>query len=209
MDAEEDGQRLEFVDTVLYDLAFGGGIDGAVSVRRWLGVDKPGMVVIQSGEDGRREFASPDFAIPDAVVRFVAELQAHVIEVQGELRPACPPHRQTHPLACRAVDGEIRWACPEGDWRCPVGQYDEFDWPPVDAGAETIHNRVFDRLRRRDIEELRGAGTRCSDGRRGVCIYVWPMSEDLTARLRQIAAPVDIEVIPEPEQWWALGRSAS
>lgn len=79
------------------------------------GAGAPGMVVIQSGEEGRHELALPDVAVPDAIVRFVAELQAHVIDVQGdELRPACPERPHTHFLACQAFDDEILWVCPDG-----------------------------------------------------------------------------------------------
>lgn len=38
----KDDEHLRFVDTILYDLAFGGGIDGGFSVRRWPGADTPG-----------------------------------------------------------------------------------------------------------------------------------------------------------------------
>lgn len=203
MGPRKDDRRLRFVDTVLYDLAFGGGIDGGVGVMRRPGAGAPGMVVIQSGEEGRHELALPDVAIPDAIVRFVAELQTHVIEVQGELRPACPKHPHAHPLACGAIDDEILWVRPDGGWRGPIGQYDELNWPPTDLGAEIVPDRVFNRLARREIEEFREAHGERRDGRWVVCVGVWPMSDEITTRLRQIAAPVDIEVYPQPGQWHA------
>jgi hypothetical protein len=201
--AGEDDERLRFVDTVLYDLAFGGGITGGVGVMRRPAEDAPGLVMIQSGEEGRLELALPDLTVPDTIVAFVGELQAHVIEVQGEPRPDCPSHPSAHALACRAVADEILWVCPEGDWRCPLGQYDELNWPPADLGAEIVPGRVFDRLARRKIPEFRAAHGERRDGRWIVCIGVWPMSDTIVARLGEIAAPVDVEVYPEPGQWWA------
>lgn len=94
MGPRKDDRRLRFVDTVLYDLAFGGGIDGGVGVMRRPGAGAPGMVVIQSGEEGRHELALPDVAIPDAIVRFVAELQTRHRgpgRTQAGL-PQAPPH---------------------------------------------------------------------------------------------------------------------
>lgn len=199
----KDDEHLRFVDTILYDLAFGGGIDGGFSVRRWPGADTPGKVVIQSGRDGPHELPLPDMAVPDAVARFVAELQALVIDVQdGEFRPACPEHSDRHPLECRSVDGDVLWVCPDGHWRCPIGEYDEFNWPPRDLDDETVPGRVFDRLQRRHIEELHSVDGHRPVGR--VRVAVWPLTDELIARLQQIAAPVELEVYPEPGQWWLL-----
>lgn len=112
-------------------------------------------------------------------------------------------HPHTHSLECRAFgDGPV-WVCPDGEWRSPIGQYDELDWPPADLDAVTVPDRVFDRLSRRDVREVREASGERRSGRWIVCIGVWPMSDALTARLREIAAPVEVEVYPQPGQWWA------
>jgi hypothetical protein len=68
--------------------------------------------------------------------------------------------------------------------------------------AETVPGRVYDRLQRRHIEELRGTDGHRRDGR--VRVAVWPLADELIAPLQEIAAPVELEVFPKPGQWWFL-----
>jgi hypothetical protein len=190
---------LQLVDLVLYDLACG----GPMYVGRRPGAGAPGRVMIQSGEEGRREFTLPDLASPGSVVTFVAGLQAHVTSVHGAPVPVCPVHRHDHALACRVDDDEVRWVCPLGEWSSPIGEYDERNWPPVDVGSEAAADRAMTRISRRDIDALREAFPE----RRGdgwiVRIGAWPLTDAVVTHLSEIAAPVAVEVYPQPGRWHA------
>jgi hypothetical protein len=87
----DDDAVLQFVDRVLYDLAFG----GPMYVGRRPGA-VPGRVMIQSGEEGGREFALADLSSPKSVERFVAELQAHISDVHNKPVPACAVDSHNH-----------------------------------------------------------------------------------------------------------------
>jgi hypothetical protein len=195
----DDDPVLQLVDLVLYDLAFG----GPMYVGRRPGAAAPGRVMIQSGEEGRREFALPDLSSPRSVETFVAELQAHISDVHNTPVPACPVDSHNHALLCRAGDSAVRCVCPNAEWSSPIGEYDERNWPPADLDAEDVPDRAMDRIFRRDIDALREAHhERLKDGwviRAGV----WPMTDAVTAQLREIAAPVTVEVYLQPGQWYA------
>ena len=174
-------------------------------VGRRLGAAGPGRVMIQSGEEGRHEFALPDLASPGSVLSFVAELQAHVSgsDVHDTLVPACPVASHEHALACSCADGEVLWVCPDGQWSSPIGEYDERNWPPVDLDSEDVADRAITRISRRDIDELRVVIPERRDDGWVLCIGVWPMTDAVVTQLRDIAAPVAIEVFPQPAQWYA------
>ncbi|MGO9959649.1 MAG: hypothetical protein ACLP50_27355 [Solirubrobacteraceae bacterium] len=199
MTCGDDDPVLEFVDLVLYDLAFG----GPMYVGRRLGAAAPGRVMIQSGEEGRREFALPDLSSPKSVETFVASLQAHAGDVHNAPVPACPVDSHDHALVCRSADGGVRWECPDVEWSSPIGEYDERNWPPADLDAEEIPDRAMTRIFRRDIDALReGHPERRKDGW-VIRVGVWPMTDTVIAQLREIAAPVAVEVYPQPGRWYA------
>lgn len=199
MASGDDLAVLEFVDLVLYDLAFG----GPMYVGRRPGGAEPGRVMIQSGEEGRRELALPDLSSPKSVETFVAELQAHVSDVHNTPVPACPVDSHDHALVCRSDEGAVRWECPDAGWSSPIGEYDERNWPPADVDAEEALDRAVTRIFRRDIDALReGHPERRKDGW-VLCVGVWPMTDAVAAQLREIAAPVAVEVYPQPGQWYA------
>jgi hypothetical protein len=149
----DDDPALQFVDLVLHDLAFG----GPVYVGRRPGAAAAGRVMIQSGEEGRRELALPDLSSPESVETFVADLQAHVSDVHNALVPACPVDSHDHAVVCRSADGAVRWVCPDAEWCSPTGECDERNWPPTDLDAEEIPDRTMTRIFRRDIDVLREA----------------------------------------------------
>jgi hypothetical protein len=120
-------QVLQFVDLVLFDLAVG----GPTYVGRRPGAAAPGRMMIQSGEEGRREFALPDLSSLASVETFV-ELQAHISDVHNTPVPACPVDSRNHALVCRSGDSAVRWVCSDAEWSSPIGDYDERNWPPAD-----------------------------------------------------------------------------
>ena len=153
--------------------------------------------MIQSGEEGRRELALPDLSSPKAIERFVAELQAHISDPQ-RTNAACPLDSHNHALVCRSGDGAVRWVCPNAEWSSPIGEYDERNWPPADLDADDIPHRAMNRICRRDIDALREAHPeRRADGW-VIRVGSWLMTNAVTAQLREIAAPVAVEVYPTP-----------
>jgi hypothetical protein len=192
-----DQPVLDFVDAVLGDLM----LRGHMFVGRRPDAGGPGMVIIQSGEEGRYELALPDLASPTSIEAFVARIQAHLAEVFGVPVPACPVH--AHSLPCRAGFDGASWVCPDGEWSSPVGEYEERNWPPPDLSGADIASAVAKRLSRRAITGVRTVDAYLVEDGWVVLIGVWPLSDALTAQLREAAAPFAVEVRPEPGQWFA------
>lgn len=195
--AVEPEPVLAFVDRVLLDLA----LPEEMFVGRRIGAGDSGEIVIQSGEEGRYQLSLPDITSVASVEAFVSRLQAHVSAVYGTPVPACPLH--DHALACRSVDGSLSWFCPVDAWRSPIGEYDERNWPPTDLTAETVPDAVFRRLSRRAIDELREALPERREDGWVIRIGVWPISDAQIDRLRDAAAPIAVEVYPQPGRWYA------
>ena len=108
--------------------------------------------------------------------------------------PLCPIH--AHALIGRVIDGQVVWVCPQGAWRCPLGDYEEQTWPPaLDAGdmAATFAAR----LGRRGITGWRELGFSSREGRVGREVGLWPMDEDVMERISLAAAPIRAEFHPE------------
>jgi hypothetical protein len=198
MASGDNNPVLQFVDLVLCDLAFG----GPMYVGRRAGAAPRGRVMIQSGEE-RCELTLPDLSSQKSVETFVAELQAYVSEVHSAPVPACPVESHDHALVCRSADGAVRWECPDAEWSSPIGEYDERNWPPTDLDAEDIPGRAMTRIGRRDIDALRESHPERRKDGWVICVGVWPMTDDVAAQLRDIAAPVAVEVYPQPGRWYA------
>jgi hypothetical protein len=195
----DDDRVLQFVDLVLYDLAFG----GPMYVGRRPGAAAAGRVMIQSAAEGRGELALPDLSSPKSVESFVAELQAYVSDVHNARMPACPVESHDHALVCRSADGAVHWECPDAEWSSLIGEYDECNWPPTDLDAEDIPDRAMTRIGRRDIDALREAHPERRKDGWVIRVGVWPVTDEGAAQLREIAAPVAVEVYPQPGRWYA------
>ena len=88
----------------------------------------PITVTLKAGEEalGALVLDGPDLI--DAVCTFAAELQEML---QPDLRvgvPPCPAHARI--LVPRRIPDRIEWQCPEGDFSCNLGEYQEALWPP-------------------------------------------------------------------------------
>ena len=88
----------------------------------------PITVTLKAGEEalGALVLDGPDLI--DAVCTFAAELQEML---QPDLRvgvPPCPAHARI--LVPRRIPDRIEWQCPEGDFTCNLGEYQEALWPP-------------------------------------------------------------------------------
>ncbi len=124
----------------------------------------------------------------------MAEAQAHIGEVFAQPVPRCPRH--DHALIGAASAREVAWVCPDGEWRCAVGDYEECTWPPeLDAGSMAAV--LFSRLTRRGIAGVRRVGFSRRGGEWVAQVGIWPMDVALIEALRAAAAPVGVEVKPE------------
>lgn len=192
MNPPTDRPTLAFVDRVLDDLRWQDGM----FVGRRPDATEPGVVVIQFGEEGRYRLALPDLGSVDSVGTFVADVQSHLTQVYGRSVPACPLH--DHSLVCENQADGFAWGCPDAEWRCAVGDYEEQAWPPDGLSAGGLAVAASRRLSRHGIEGVRRIGVSDEGGHQVAKIGVWPMSGALTEDLRKALAPVPVEVHPNP-----------
>ena len=79
---------LEIVDLVLGDLRLR---DRMFTARR-ADPERPDVIVIQTGEEGRHYLTAPDLDQPCTLETFIAAAQAHLHEVYGQPVPLCRIH---------------------------------------------------------------------------------------------------------------------
>jgi hypothetical protein len=183
---------LEIVDRVLGDLA----LRDRMFVGRRPEAGESETVVIQTGEEGRHRLALPELESARSIETFMAAAQVHLGEVFGRPVPVCPRH--DHALVGEAGGNEIAWVCPDGEWRCAVGDYEECIWPPeLDAG--NMAAVLSSRLARRGIAGVRRLGFSRRGGDWVAELGIWPMDDNLIEAIRKAAAPVAVEV--KPEDW--------
>jgi hypothetical protein len=184
-----DAVVLDLVDRVLGDLA---PRDGMFAGRR----DHDGdwrSVVIQAGEDGRYRLSVPDLSSPRSVEVFIADAQAHLQEIFDRPLPPCPLHG--HALIGQVQGAEIAWVCPQGAWRCQLGEYEELAWPPeLDAG--NMAAALAARLGRRGINGWRTIGFDRRAGEWTARIGLWPMDPELMKRIAEAALPIAVAFEP-------------
>ena len=125
--APERTPVLMLGDAVLCDLA----VRSAMYVARRREDGDAGSFVIQMGEEGRLRLDLPDLKSDASVTAPVAAAQTHLEEVLGAPVLLCPQH--DHTLVGVASDGTLRWVCPDGAWKCPLGEYEERTWPQMDV----------------------------------------------------------------------------
>jgi hypothetical protein len=142
--------------------------------------------VIQTGEDGRYRLALPDLGSSRSIGRFTCEIQAHLTEILGAPVPRCPQH--DHALAGRALEGRFVWECPEGGWRCGLGDYEERTWPQLDAG-DKLAPILSRRLHRRGIA-FRSLGVNRTDDGIVAEVGLPEPTGELIDRIREAAAPL-------------------
>ena len=148
----------------------------------------PITVTVKAGEEavGRLLLDAPDLV--DAVRRFAAELQGVLEPVLGVGAPPCPSHAGAL-VARRSLD-LIEWQCPEGDFRCALGDYQEALWPP---GADERDGApmLVNRLRRRGLKW----STLAVDSRGGTWVASITLQPDTDEQAaRAAAAPLVAEV---------------
>ncbi len=109
----------------------------------------PITVTLKAGEDalGALVLGGPELIA--SVCAFAAELQEVLQPALQVGVPPCPSHAR-HLVARRTLDS-IEWQCPEGDFSCSLGEYQEALWPPG-AGERDAAPLLASRLSRRGLK---------------------------------------------------------
>jgi hypothetical protein len=107
--------------------------------------------------------------------------------------PPCPNHLAG--LVPVRVDDTVEWRCPEGDFRCRVGDYEEALWPPgLQEDPGNVAPMLAARFRRLDVRGIQSVAVELR-GRRWVAVVELRPDGDETA-VREAAAPVVVEAEP-------------
>jgi hypothetical protein len=177
---------LGLIDAMLSDI----DVRSAMYVARRREDGDADTFVIQFGEDGRLRLGLPDLASDASIVSMAAEAQARLTEVLGVPVPLCPRH--PHALLPTALGGRLTWVCPDGGWRCPVGDYAELAWPHFDS--QQLAPILAGRLQRRGITGW--LTLRVDVNERGLLaeLGVPAMSDELTRSLEEAAAPLPVHI---------------
>lgn len=189
MSLSDHDEVLEIVDRVIGDLRLR---DRMFTARR-PDPERPEMIVIQTGEDGRHELAAPTLGQPRTLEAFIAAAQAHLREVYGQPVPRCPVH--DHALVANVDRDGIEWVCPDGAWRCPLGAYEESTWPPPLAGGH-LAAALCARLGRRGIVGWRRLGCEERDGKWVARVGMLPIDRSNIDAITRAAAPIPVEFEP-------------
>lgn len=190
MAPSDHDKALEIVDEVIGDLRLR---DRMFTARR-PDPERPGVIVIQTGEEGRHDLPIPRVEQPRTLETFIAAAQAHLHRVYDQPVPRCPLH--DHALIARVEPSGIEWVCPDGAWRCPLGAYEENTWPPpLDAGylAAALSARL---TRRAATTGVRRIGCVERHGQWIAQVGIWPMSPSIMTAVSQAAAPLQVEFEP-------------
>lgn len=182
---------LEIVDLVLGDLRLR---DRLFTARR-PDPERPEVIVIQTGEEGRQYLPAPNLGDSRTLEAFIAAAQAHVQEVYGQPVPLCPMHH--HALVGKVDRGEIAWTCPNVMWSCrlavtrrtPGRQH----WV-----AATSPRALCARLGRRGVTGWRRIVCVERDGQWIAQVRIWPMSPAISRAINKAAAPIPVVIEASP-----------
>lgn len=180
---------LRLIDIALDDIA----VRCTMYIGRRREAGDAGTFVIQTGEEERFRLRLPDPASDASLETLTADVQAHLGEVRGAPVPVCPRHE--HGLLGIASSGQLEWVCPDGEWRCAFGDYAERTWPQlgVDGGLAPI---LAGRLERRGIAGWVTLGVTVTELGPVAEIGVREMSDELSRKLRDAAAPLPVTIRP-------------
>lgn len=196
-DAALDPQ-LQLVDAVLTDLAVR---TGRFVGRRAKDGDRE-TFVIQTGEEGRLRLELPDLRSDRSIEAMVTQAQAHLTQRLGDPVPLCPLH--DHPLVGASVDGRLRWRCPDGQWECALGDYEEQTWPQLDVPS--LAPILSRRLRRRgSFPEVRTIGVTRSGDQLVADFGLVEVNDELLGVLADVAAPLPVTTHESPNVMIRVG----
>lgn len=189
----ERDPALALIDRVLVDAAVRSRM--YVARRREDGDDE--SFVIQTGEEGRKRLALPDHTCDPSIERLVAAVQAHLGDVLNQPVPRCPEHE--HALVGTASGGRLTWVCPDGQWRCDLGRYEEMTWPQRELGAR-LGPILMRRLNRYGASRaVRSIAVRDLDGELVADFGVTEATSELLNKLAMAAAPLPMRTHYSPD----------
>jgi hypothetical protein len=183
----ESDRLLLLIDAALHDMALRGGM--YVGRRREDG--DADTLVIQTGEEGRLRLRLPDLPSDGSLQALVAYIQEYLGAVLGVPVPMCPLHE--HALLGVAVRGSLEWVCPDGEWRCALGDYAERTWPQLDV-QRRLAPILVGRLKRRGISGWITLGVSITERGPVAEFGVREMSDELSQALRDAAAPLPVAI---------------
>lgn len=146
--------------------------------------------MLQDGEEGRLRLALPDLSAPGSVLAMVQAAQRHLRRELGQPVPRCPGHE--HALALVLGAGGFEWGCPDGAWRCALGQYALSGWPHFDRAQ--LPGMLARRLEAAQITGVWGIGVEERDGELMARFQVNERTPGLVATLRDAAAPLPADI---------------
>lgn len=124
-------------------------------------------------------------------INFAARLQAFLDIELGTPIPPCPTHRVG--LTATRLGDAAGWRCPEGDFECRIGDYEDALWPPSpDEARGRIAPMLAHRFHRRHLTGIKSFGAELRDGG-WVCVIKLRPDADESA-IRAAADPVALEV---------------
>jgi hypothetical protein len=191
MGEPEHDPLLRLVDAVLIDLA----VRSAMYVARRREDGDRDTFVIQTGEEGRFRLSLPDLDSDTSVEATVAEAQAHLGRVLDAPVPLCPLHQ--HALVGAVANGMLTWVCPNGEWECALGDYEELTWPQLDV--RSLAPILSRRLQRRGtFPAVRSIGvTECGE-QRVADFGLVEANDALLQVLAEVAAPLPMTAHESP-----------
>ncbi len=202
MPASDDNQLLQIVDLVLGDLRLR---DRMFTARR-PDPQRLDHIVIQTGEEGRHTLPTPSLDEPRTLDAFITAAQVHLRDVYGQPVPCCPLH--DHALLPHVERGAIEWVCPNGEWSCPLGDYEESTWPPAAAGGN-LAAALAARLTRRSVNGVRMIGCEDRDGGPLFRVAIRPMSTEIIDAVTRAADPIPVEFEPREDGFIRVSDSTS
>lgn len=127
-------------------------------------------------------------------IDFACRLQAFLDVALDQPVPRCPIHNVG--LTPTRSRDEVVWCCPEGDFRCEVGEYElAAFWPPTqaDTRAAPMLAKRFDRY---GVTGLSSFWVEDRDGRLVAQVTVRPDADD--GLVREAALPLEVEFTRAP-----------
>ena len=192
MKEPEHDPLLRFVDAVLTDLA----VRSAMYVARRREDGDRDTFVIQTGEEGRFRLSLPDLYSHESMEATVAEAQAHLGQVLGAPVPLCPLHG--HALVGAVASGTLTWVCPDGEWECALGDYEEHTWPQLDI--RSLAPILSRRLRRRGTyPAVRTIGVTEYGEQRVADFGLVEVNDELLQVLAEVASPLPVMTHESPD----------